>query len=289
LVADANYLYREMILANQNLRTMKQRVGEDGVGQERLALYKSFKAVTGLGDPLSQKSRDKNVKGLLQTIFGSRAKMSTVQRKLLGTTVDHVGRAVIAPDPDLDIDHVGLPESAAFDVYQRFIVRRLKRNGMPVAQALQEVKDHTPLARKIMLEEFAHRPVIVNRAPVLHKFGIMAHWPVLVPGHVMKVPPLTMAGMGSDADGDTQNFHVPVSEEARIEAIERLLPSHQLTSPADLKRAMYVPSHEFLAGLFNSTTAKSKHKYTFATLKDAEAAWAAGKLTAADQVTILRK
>lgn len=108
LVNDANFLYKELFEANKSLVKAQEEFGQSASGNERLTTYNAFKAVTGLGDPIGQKTRDKNVQGILKTVFGSSPKFGTVQRKLISTTVDNVGRAVITPNPNLDMDSVGL-------------------------------------------------------------------------------------------------------------------------------------------------------------------------------------
>lgn len=255
LVSDPNYLYRELFQANDNLLDMKKDVGEEGTGPERLALYHAFKAVTGLGDPVHPKLVEKNVRGLLHSIFGgSSPKYSMLQRKLLSATVDQVGRGVVVPNPDYDIDTIGIPEDSAFDIYKKFVVRRLRRRGMNFTEALKAVKERTDLARSTLLEEMGERPVVMNRAPVLHKFGIMAFKPQLVKGSSVQVSPLIVKGYNMDFDGDAVQFHVPGSNEAKEEALERLLPSKNLLSTADFKRPMHVPGQEYLAGLFAATS-----------------------------------
>jgi DNA-directed RNA polymerase beta subunit len=289
LVADANYLYKELIEANNNLKDMQGRVG-DAVGEERLALYNTFKAVTGLGDPVAQQTKEKNVKGLLAGIFGSSPKFGTVQRKLLATTVDNVGRAVITPNPDLDMDTVGLPEDRAFDVYSRFIVRRLKRKGMPMIQAMRHVREQSPLARQVMIEEMNERPIIINRAPVLHRFGIMAFRPVLTKGSVLQVSPLIVKGFGADFDGDAMQYHVPTDDEARKEALERMLPSRQLINPSDFKSPVHMPGQEYLGGAFMATSPKHVSKRPeryFRSRADVIKAWKRGEVNVNDRITIL--
>lgn len=288
LVADANYLYKELIEANNNLREMVGAVGADGSGTERLAVYHAFKAVTGLGDPVTQQSKEKNVRGILKGIFGSSPKFGTIQRKLLSSTVDNVGRAVITPDPDLDMDSVGLPEDRAFEVYKRFIVRRLKRKGMKMIQAMKHVRDQTPLARQILIEEMEERPVIINRAPVLHRYGIMAFKPQLVKGSTLRVSPLIVRGFNADFDGDAMNYHVPTDEAAKKEALERMLPSRQLLSPADFKSPVHVPSQEYIGGLYVASTSRSKRPIrTFRNKKDVMSAWQRGEISVNDQIKIL--
>jgi DNA-directed RNA polymerase subunit beta' len=288
LVNDANYLYHELIEANDNLRDMAADVGPDGTGDERLAVYHAFKAVTGLGDPVTQQSRDKEVRGILKGVFGHSPKFGTVQRKLIGSTVDNVGRAVISPNPDLDMDTIGLPEDRAFDVYSRFVVRRLRRSGMAIADALKHVRDRTPLARKALVAEMDDRPVIANRAPVLHRYGIMAFRPVLTKGETLQVSPLIVKGFNADFDGDAMQYHVPTDEAARAEALERMLPSRQLLSPADFRTPVHVPGQEYVGGLYAATATQSDRPVrTFRNRADAIAAWLAKEIGVGDEVKIL--
>lgn len=256
IVSDPNYLYKELIEANDLLREMKTEV--DDVGDERLATYRAFKAVTGLGDPVHPKLQEKRVRGILSHIFGSSPKLGTVQRRLLSSPVDFVGRAVISPDPSLDMDHVGLPEDKAWEVYNDFIVRRLRRRGMSLMQAMQQAKERTPNAREELLKEMEERPVFVNRAPVLHRFGIMAFWPQLTKGDTLRVSPLIVKGFNADFDGDAMQYHVPVDEQAKNEAIERMLPSRNLISPADFKTPMHMPSQEYAGGLYAASRRRKK-------------------------------
>lgn len=288
LVSDPNYLYKDLIEANNNLGEMKGLVGPGNVGHERLALYHAFKAVTGLGEPITAKNQEKQVKGILKSIFGSSPKFGTVQRKLLSTTVDNVGRAVITPNPDYDMDTVGIPEDTAFDVYKKFLVRRFQRKGLNMRQALREVKDKSDLARSMLLEEMDERPVYINRAPVLHRFGIMAFKPKLVKGSVMQVSPLIVKGFNADFDGDAMQFHVPTSKEAVREAYDRMLPSRNLLSPADFKTPMHMPSRAYLGGLYHATKKESKRppRY-FRSATDAERAYQDGLIALDDPVVIM--
>ncbi len=289
LVSDANYLYKEMLEAGKNLKDMKAEVGEDGVGPERLAAYHAFKAVTGLGEPVSPKLQEKQVGGLLKAIFGNSPKFGTVQRKLISSTVDNVGRAVISPNPDYDMDTVGLPEDKAFEVYGKFVARRMRRQGMPLSQAVRAVKDRSPLARDMLLQEMAARPVFINRAPVLHKFGIMAFRPQIVTGSTMQVSPLIVKGFNADFDGDAMQFHVPTTEEAVREAYDRMLPSKNLISPADFKSPVHVPSQEYLGGLYHASSARKDkaRPRVFAKKSDLVAAIRRGEVEADDPIEVL--
>jgi len=201
LVADANLLYKEAWDANQNLKAIRDRVAD--ISEERQTLYNALKAVTGLGDPVQPKNRERGVSGFLANVFGSSPKYSVLQQKLLGTPVDLVGRAVVSPNPDLSIDEAGIPEPRAWEVYSPFIVRRLVRQGIPHVRAVEAVDKRDKLARKALIDEMDARPVIINRAPVLHRYGRMAFFPRLVKGAVLQVSPLITKGMGMDFNGDS--------------------------------------------------------------------------------------
>ncbi len=286
LVADPNYLYKELFEANKNLADMSNEV--DDVGDERLALYHSLKAVTGLGNPVHPKLITKNIQGVLKKVFGSSPKYSTLQRKLLAQNVDLVGRAVVAPDPDLDMDHIGIPEVKAWELYRNFIVRRLKRRGMAVTDALRHIENRSPLARVEMLAEMDERPVIMTRAPVLHKFGVQAFLPQLVKGDALRVSPLIVKGFGMDFDGDAANYHVPVSDEARKEALERMLPSRNLFSPGDFKSPVHQPSQELTGGLYAMSTGDDgKAPRVFRNAQDAVQAWRRGEIGVDSNVVIM--
>lgn len=288
LVSDANFLYKELLEANNNLRDMSKEV--EDVGQEQAATYQAFKAVTGLADPVHPKLQEKQVRGFLKHIFGSSPKFGSVQRRLLSSPVDVVGRAVIAPDPDLDMDSVGLPEGRAWDVYNDFVARRLVRRGLRATEALRHVKERTPEAREELLKEMDSRPVFISRAPVLHRFGIMAFKPRLVKGDVLKVSPLIVGGFNADFDGDAMNYHVPIMEKARKEALERMLPSRNLLSPADFKTPMATPSQEYVAGLYAATEAPDKKQkpHYFTDAKAAIQAYERGDIPINAVVQILR-
>lgn len=285
MIADPNLLYKELFDANENLKSLHGKVAD--LGEERLALYKAFEAVIGLGDPTHPKNVERGVKGLLANIFGPSAKVGFVQSKLLGTNVDMAGRAVIAPDADMDMDHVGLPENSMFDVFKPFIVREMVRNGMPRVQALKEIEERTKGARDILLQVSEKRPVLLNRYPLLHRYGLMAFWAKPVHGDTIKMPPLVYKGFGADNDGDAMQFHVPVADYAVKDAVDKMLPSKNLFSAATFK-AHYLPSMEYLQGLHAASTSRDEaHPKVYRTKAEATAAYKRGEISLGQQVEIL--
>ncbi len=290
VVADANALYKDLFAANQTAKQLREHLGDDYVGDEDLTTYKAFKAVTGLGDPVSKKSVDRGVRGVLHEVFGSNPKMGTVQRRLISSAVDNVGRATIVPDPDLDMDQIGIPKNLAFDVYKTEIVAELKRNGSTLLNAMQSVKDKDGRALRALQDVMGKKPVIMNRAPVWHKFGIMAFRPKLVAGDAVKIPPLVQKGFGADYDGDAVQFHVPGSEEAVREAYHRMLPSKNLISQADMKSPVHKPEQDYAAGLYDMTSERSKRPVrTFRSKADALAALARRDIDEHTEVEILHE
>lgn len=290
LVADANFLYRGLWEAVDVFQNLKQQLPDSELGEERKAIYQSMKAIAGLGDPVGKQLVDRNVSGFLRQILGDSPKFGTVQQKLLGTTVDNVGRAVIVPDPDYSVDQVGLPENAAFDLYGRYVVRRLRRKGLSVSEAVRHWREQTPHARAALEEEMAERPILASRAPVLHKFGILAFRPTLVKGSIMRVNPFVLKGLNADFDGDTMIFHVPMTPKAVEEALDRLLPSKNLISLRQLRGPAAAPVEEdLLAGLYSLTEEsdpKAQPKY-FRTKWDVYRAWRAGQVNVNDPVVVL--
>jgi DNA-directed RNA polymerase subunit beta' len=277
LVDDANYLYKELLDANSVLKESAGMLSD--YGDQRLAVYDSMKAVTGLGDPQHPKNVERNVRGFLSKIFGDSPKFGTMQRKLLSSTVDLVGRAVISPNPDLDMDEVALPEDKAWEIYKPFVVRGLVRRGMPRLQALQSVQDRHKAAADELQTQMNSKPIVINRAPVLHRYGVMAFYPRMTKNKVMEVNPVITKGFGADFDGDAMQYHVPSTDDAAKEAIEKMLPSKNLFSTASFK-AHYVPNKDYQTGVYlaSSKTNKKSKPRVYRNKKDALAAYRRGEI-----------
>lgn len=286
LVADANLLYQDLINSNDTLKDIREVVDIDSSADERLQVYNAFKAVTGLGDPIQAKTKEKKVKGLLKHVFGTSPKLGMFQRRVLGSPVDIVGRATIAPNPDLNMDQVGLPEPKAWTIYRPFIMRRLVREGMPAMAAAQAVADQSPVARKALVAETQKRPVLINRAPTLHRYGFMAAWPVLTKGETLQISPVVTPGFNADFDGDAMNYHVPVTDGAVTDAVENMLPSKNLKAASNFK-VHYVPQMEFLMGLHIASTAKKDTPpRVFASKADVIKAYKKGDISLGDRVIV---
>lgn len=288
LVHDANALYKDVLSAKSALAALRDKTSD--LGDERLALYDSVKAVVGMGDPITPKNQDRQVRGIMKTIFGAAGpKYSMAQRQLLGSTVDTVGRGSIVPNPELDMDEIGLPEDKVWESYQPFIIRRLVHGGVPGPRAYQMVNERSEKARAAMLEELDRRPVVVVRAPVLHKYGQMGFKPKIVKGDQIQMPVLVTKGFGADFDGDAVSFHVPVSEDAVKDVYSKMLPSKNLHSVRSGK-VHQLPTNEFLAGLYQASKDRQEGQpRVFATIRDLREAFARGDVGHDDPVTVLDK
>lgn len=295
LSSDSNLLYKDLWEANQSYAEVKEALGDAGAGEERVTLYNSLKAISGLGEPVNPKNQEKGVAGLLVHIFGKGAsKTGLFQRKLLAGTVDSVARGVITPDTNLNIDEIGLPEEYAWELYRPYIMRRLAKrynlggvsgSQVPMTDLAKWIIDRNPKAKEALLEEIKERPVIYSRAPVWHKYGILGGKPVLIPGNAIKLSPMNYPGMGGDNDGDAINIHVPSMPEAVKDVYEKMLPSRMLRQPADFK-LIHVPRQEYLIGLWSATRAAKGETHEFATEADALAAYNRGEITLRTPVKI---
>lgn len=289
LVSDINELYRDVIESADAFRQLKADVPDSGLAEERLNVYNSVKAAYGLGEPISPEGQAKRLKGAIRQVIGTSPKLGLWQSKVISKAVDGVGRAVISPEPNYDMDQCGIPENEAWTLYKDYVVRSLRRRGYPEDRALQLIEDRAPVAKDLLLEEMGRRPVILDRAPTWHKFNLMAFWPSLVEGDTMRMNPVVEKAFTADHDGDTMNFHVPSSDKAVQEAIEKMLPSKNLFSTTDLKSPRYVPMMEMTLGLARLTAPASRAKpRVFVTARDAIRAYRRGEIGANDPVSVLR-
>ena len=301
IVNDANYLYKELL---DFISAYSEIAGElSQLTDERKTLINILRGLAGLDDPHNYALKRQGIKGLLATVVGPSPKAGIMQRKMLGISATLAGRAVITPNSSLDIDEIGLPEDAAWVAYKPFIIRDLMRRGLPdsvlrnVPPALRQspflvanllVREKHPYARESLQRVIEQRPVVVNRAPVLHKYGIMAFKPVLTQGKTIEISPLITQAFGADFDGDTMQFHVPASDDAVKEAFTKLLPSKNLFKAATLTEPVYTPQQDYLIGLWYARRVdKNKPVKVFSTKQDALAAFARGEVAIDQPIKIL--
>lgn len=252
IVHDANLLYSELINSNNALKDLSALTHD--VGQEHLNLYDAMKAVVGLGDPIGAKNRERGVKGVLGRLLGDTAKRGFVQQKLLGTPINLAGRAQALPNPDLDMDQVGLPEKVAWEIYHPFVMRRLIRSGMGRVEAATSLEDRNKVAKDHLLAEMEVRPVRVTRYPALHRYATAGFRPVLSSSDGIEINHMVTKPYGADYDGDAYTVSVPLSDEAVSETYDKLLPSRNLFSPAGIRVTPFKPMAEYAPGLYHAST-----------------------------------
>ena len=286
IVTDPNYLYKSVFDLNKTIKDMRKEKLD--VGEHVQDLYKTLVATAGLGDPIQPQLKNSRVQGLLAHIFGANTspKYGMFQRKVLGIPVDLSARATITPDSSLAMDEVALPKKTAWKIFEPFVMRHLVRSGMKPSEAVNKIKDEAPIAQRALDRVMQERPVVVNRAPTLHKFGIMGAWARLSSDDTLHISPVVTKSFGADFDGDEENFHVPVSKEAVNEVIDKMMPSRSLFSPRD-NRLVYTPTQEFAFGLWKSRNIKKGKPLRFKSEEDAIKAYRQGLIRIDTPIVIM--
>ena len=219
MVADSNYLYAQMMDARNDLREAAN-LPPEYQADARASLYRSWKELTGLYEPENKKLQQKHVTGLLGWALGKSPKWSAFTRKVLGSTVDTVGRGVIIPDSRLKLNQVGIPEKMAWGVFSPFVTRALVQANYTPVEAMKLVKSRNPVAKKILLRVMEERPVLFNRAPTLHKLSIGAYHPVLTAGNAIRINPSIVVPFGADFDGNCCDFDTEINLKISNSALE---------------------------------------------------------------------
>lgn len=291
LVADANYLYRDILLANQSITELNPELKtEQSEKENRKHIHAAVGALFGTNDPVSTQNAARGVKGHLQQITGTGSpKDGYFQDRLMKRRQDLSGRATIAPDHTLGIDEVGLPEDMAWDMYEPFVVKELVRKGFTAVQARDKVKNRDPAARAALEMETKDRPVLFNRAPTLHRFNMISAFPKLIPGKTLRLNPFAESGMNADYDGDALQIHTPVSAAAVQEAKGMTL-SNLVFSDRSKDALMVFPAHEAIIGTYLATKDVDKGPVQkFKTTADAMAAYTRGDIKMSTPVEIGNK
>jgi DNA-directed RNA polymerase beta subunit len=208
VVTDANRLYQEVVHFNKLLSDpLSQALGpNDPINLERYkGLHESVQKLQGLdptaGDMAANKNRDPS--GFLKVLVGTQPKMGFFQSKLLSRVQDLVGRATVAPNPKMGLDEVGIPKPMAWKLYGNFVAGEMVKNGFSIPRAKEELEKQTPLAHTMLVNEMAKRPVMLNRAPSLHKHSFVAFNPTIVEGKTIHMSTMAVKGFNMDFDGDS--------------------------------------------------------------------------------------
>jgi len=199
-------------------------------------------------------ANNRPLKSLSDTLKG---KQGRFRQNLLGKRVDYSGRSVIVVGPELKLHQCGLPKKMALELFKPFIYHRLEQTGhcTTIKQAKEMVEQQESIVWDILEEVIKDHPVLLNRAPTLHRLGIQAFEPVLVEGKAIKIHPLVCTAFNADFDGDQMAVHIPLSPEAQVEASVLMLASHNILSPAS-GQPITVPTQDMVLGLYYLTKGK---------------------------------
>src|SRR5687767_101221 len=221
---------------------------------------------------------------LLKSLSGTlKGKQGRFRQNLLGKRVDYSGRSVIVVGPELKLHQCGLPKKMALELFKPFIYNQLEKqaHAATIKQAREMVERQEPVVWDILEEVIREHPVLLNRAPTLHRLGIQAFEPVLVEGKAIKIHPLVCTAFNADFDGDQMAVHIPLSPEAQIEAAVLMLSSNNILSPAS-GQPIAVPSQDIVLGIYYLTRDRPGAKgegRVFASLEEVLLALDAGEVT----------
>jgi DNA-directed RNA polymerase subunit beta' len=255
--SDLNDLYRRVINRNNRLKKlMDLHAPEVIVRNEKRMLQEAVDALfdNGRRGRVLRGANNRPLKSLSDTLKG---KQGRFRQNLLGKRVDYSGRSVIVVGPELKLHQCGLPKKMALELFKPFIYHRLEQTGhcTTIKQAKEMVEMQEPIVWDILEEVIKDHPVLLNRAPTLHRLGIQAFEPVLVEGKAIKIHPLVCTAFNADFDGDQMAVHIPLSPEAQVEASVLMLAAHNILSPAS-GQPITVPTQDMVLGLYYVTKAK---------------------------------
>lgn len=278
IAADANFLYKRLMEASADLTEAKTKLPEEFLVDAREQLYNDVNALIGLQPTNDPKLEAKGVSGLLKWAFGKGSpKLGSLHRKVFGSNLDLGGLGTIIPDSSLTIDQVGIPEESAWKMFEPFVVRELKGRGYSTLQAMKQVLERSPEAKRELIDVMKTRPILLNRAPTLWRYGIQGQMPVLVEGNAIRINPNICGVYNADFDGDSMSTHVPVSNEAVRAIKESMMPSKNLLSPKNFK-AHFLPKDAANAGLFLASRIGTGEPIRFRTEEEAQEAFRKGEI-----------
>jgi len=280
--SDLNDLYRRVINRNNRLKKLMELHAPDViVRNEKRMLQEAVDALfdNGRRGRILRGANNRPLKSLSDTLKG---KQGRFRQNLLGKRVDYSGRSVIVVGPELKLHQCGLPKKMALELFKPFIYNRLEQGGhcTTVKAAKEMVERQDSVVWDILEEVIKDHPVLLNRAPTLHRLGIQAFEPVLVEGKAIKIHPLVCTAFNADFDGDQMAVHIPLSPEAQIEASVLMLSTQNLLSPAS-GQPVAVPTQDMVLGVYYLTRPKPGTKgegRTFGSIDEVLMAWDSGEV-----------
>ncbi|HXF86347.1 MAG TPA: DNA-directed RNA polymerase subunit beta' [Anaerolineales bacterium] len=281
--SDLNDLYRRVINRNNRLKRLLELGAPDVIiRNEKRMLQEAVDSLidnSQRGKALSRRGR-RELKSLSDMLKGKKGRF---RRNLLGKRVDYSGRSVIVVGPQLKLNQCGLPKTMALELYRPFVIAKLVQNGYAanVKGARRLIERNRPEVWEALESVIGERPVLLNRAPTLHRLGIQAFEPILIEGSAIQLHPLVTTAFNADFDGDQMAVHVPLSQKAVQEARELMLASKNLLKPAD-GEPIISPSKDMVLGVYYLTMSKkANHKgdgRAFADMDEVEMAYALGQV-----------
>ncbi len=280
--SDLNDLYRRVINRNNRLNKLKDlRAPDVIVRNEKRMLQEAVDALmdNGRRGRVLRSTHNRPLKSLSDALKG---KQGRFRQNLLGKRVDYSGRSVIVVGPELKLHQCGLPKKMALELFKPFIYNKLEERGIvsTIKAAKEMVELERPEVWDILEEVIQDHPVLLNRAPTLHRLGIQAFEPMLVEGKAIQIHPLVCTAFNADFDGDQMAVHVPLSARAQAEAHILMMSTRNLLKPANGK-PITVPSQDMVLGIYYLTKSKRGTKgegRVFAALDDVLLAYEAGEV-----------
>jgi len=288
--SDLNDLYRRVINRNNRLKRLMELSAPDMIiRNEKRMLQEAVDALFDngrRGRAITGQNR-RPLKSLSDMLKG---KTGRFRQNLLGKRVDYSGRSVIVVGPELRLHQCGLPKKMALELFKPFIYNKLEERGYvtTIKSAKKMVEKERPEVWDILDEVIREHPILLNRAPTLHRLGIQAFEPILIEGKAIQLHPLVCAAYNADFDGDQMAVHVPLSVEAQVEARSLMMSTNNILSPANGK-PIIVPTQDIVLGLYYMTRERLNARGTgrlFANLEEVRIAYDQGEVDLQARITV---
>lgn len=260
VVSDINSLYRKVLIRNKRItRGVNFGIFDTALSGSWLSWCYNVRQVQEAVDELLKKGSVESGRPLKSLLDGLKGKQGRFRQHLLGKRVDYSGRSVIVVGPKLKIHQCGLPKQMAVELFQPFIIQKLRKKGIvfttTAAKAL--IAERKPIIWSILSEILKTHPILLNRAPTLHRLGIQAFLPQLVEGKAILLHPLVCPAFNADFDGDQMAVHVPLSPKTRAEALDLLWARNHLLAPAS-GQPLLLPTQDMVLGFYYLTCSTEK-------------------------------
>jgi len=290
--SDLNDLYRRVINRNNRLKhLMVLGAPEIILRNEKRMLQEAVDALID-SSARSTKEKRKATQVLRSLSDMLRGKQGRFRQNLLGKRVDYSGRSVIVVGPELKLSQCGLPKDMALEMFKPYVLREMILRGIaPNVRSAKNMLEHRPPEVFDILEEITrNHPVLLNRAPTLHKLGIQAFYPILIEGSAIRLHPCVCSGYNADFDGDQMAVHIPLSEQSKEEAINLMMAEKNLLKPSD-GSPIVVPNKNMVVGLYYLTSIKKDDKTDeerkiFSNKEEAILAYQSGKVLLREMIVV---